>query len=82
MKKKTLTITYRLDENELCRIDEAYKEQGFDNRTDFIRHALTEQINTKSRQSNTDHNGMIRRIDKNINLKNISSPEEIETLEF
>ena len=27
-------------------------------------------------------NGMIRRIDKNINLKNISSPEEIETLEF
>ena len=26
--------------------------------------------------------GMIRRIDKNINLKNISSPEEIETLEF
>ena len=27
-------------------------------------------------------NGMIKRIDKNINLKNISSPEEIETLEF
>ena len=27
-------------------------------------------------------NGMIRRINKNINLKNISSPEEIETLEF
>ena len=27
-------------------------------------------------------NGMIRRIDKNINLRNISSPEEIETLEF
>ena len=26
--------------------------------------------------------GMIRRIDKNISLKNISSPEEIETLEF
>ena len=26
--------------------------------------------------------GLIKRIDKNINLKNISSPEEIETLEF
>ena len=26
--------------------------------------------------------GMIRRIDKNINLKNISSPEEIKAVEF
>ena len=26
--------------------------------------------------------GMIRRIDKNINLKNISSPEDIRTVKF
>jgi [acyl-carrier-protein] S-malonyltransferase len=27
-------------------------------------------------------NGMIRRIDKNINLRNISSPEDIKAVEF